>query len=197
MWVAAISWWEQFMRNFILGALASIFAVGSANAAVVTWTLQDVAFADGGAASGTFDFDAATGAYSNIAITTTDGAARSGVSYGIPNPSSSGNADLLIAVTGSFADFTGVPELAMNWEAALTDLGGTVALNIAGFSFESDCVDATCAGVANNSDLRRFISGYVTTTPSVSDVPLPAALPLFLAGLAGIGAMRRKKNAAA
>ena len=40
--------------------LSAFFTVSPAPATFLTWTLQDVVFADGGTATGSFDFDAET-----------------------------------------------------------------------------------------------------------------------------------------
>ena len=51
----------------VLGVIL-LFVVGSAQAAVVTWTLNDVVFEDLGTATGSFDYDADTNVYSDVAI---------------------------------------------------------------------------------------------------------------------------------
>lgn len=180
-------------RAAIVAAACFTASLGAASAAPVTWYLQDFVFGDGGTASGSFVFDASTGSYSDIMITTTDGTTRSGEVYGAPNPSSSGNATVMIALTTGAGDLTGVPQLAIEWSAALTDLGGIVAADIAGFTFEAQCAVANCASV--QGPIRFLSSGFITS--DLSQIPAPAALPLFLAGVAGLGAARRRKKMAA
>lgn len=189
-------------RGLIVGAIASFVVAGSANAAVLTWTLQDVVFTDGGSASGTFDFDTSTNTYSNISITTTGGTANAGSTYGVPDPANGGgNATVLIAVASAMVDYTDTPFLAFVWTSALTDLGGAVAIDpLAYYTFESLCSDVSCASVGGPSipEYRRLVSGSAISTiiSPPSEVPLPAALPLFLAGLAGLGVAKRRGRSA-
>lgn len=46
-----------------------------------------------------------------------------------------------------------------------------------------------------NSNMSAYAFSVIAVEGAMSEVPLPAALPLFLAGLGGIGLMRRRKTA--
>ena len=50
-------------------AASTLVIAASANAAPVTWTLQNWVFDDGGTASGSFDFDASTNTYTCLLYT--------------------------------------------------------------------------------------------------------------------------------
>lgn len=178
-------------KLFVAFGLAAMPALGAgAQAAPVTWSLQDVVFEDGGVATGSFVFDADTGVFSEINVTTTMGSVLDGESYDIPLPVSGGNEQFLIfANSAGVADFTGFNVIAIQLSDQMTNLGGMIALSIAGFTFEYTCVDSDCLGPAD--PLRRLSSGYIT-----SEVPAPAALPLFAIGLAGLGAHLRKRRMA-
>ncbi|WP_428409518.1 VPLPA-CTERM sorting domain-containing protein [Hyphococcus sp.] len=178
------------IKTFVLALLANLSLAVAAQAAPVTWYLQDVGFDDGGTAVGSFVFDADAGVFSDINVTTTAGSALDGETYDVPLPSSPGNATFLsFANSAGIADFTGYDAIGIELDSAMTNLGGLILIKIAGFALESRCVTADCFAVAD--PLRRITSGYITT----SEVPLPAALPLFLAGLAGLGFVKRKHAA--
>jgi len=116
----------------LLGAVA-------ANAAAVTYTLTGVTLSDGGTASGTFKYDSAANAYSNVSITTTTTGTRSGAIYNsVSNgfaPSSKGV--LLVTTAGSSQ---GLPGLTLFFSPILPGPGGISNLS----GQEADCADAGC-----------------------------------------------------
>jgi hypothetical protein len=170
----------------VLAASTLLFAA-AADAAPVTWNLQNWTFDDGGTASGSFVFDASTGRYSSVSVLSTNGTVRTGARYVLPNPTSAGNANFAAWVTGLFADFTGTPVIAVNWLSALTDAGGTVGANLAGFHGEYACGGVSCASAETPARFLR--SGAVTTVA----VPLPATLPLVGLALTMLAALRRRR----
>jgi hypothetical protein len=179
------------LSAFVVTAAAALFlASSSANAVPVTWTLEDVVFSDGGTATGSYVYNASTNTLSNIHIVTSANAPF-GTTYGVPTPGATLSTlfDTLPS-SSNLADLTGSPRLIFELLAAMTDAGGTISLDTS-YAFEAICAVAVCGG-APAAD-RMITSGEVTTTP------LPAALPLFAAGLGALGLLRgrRKKKAAA
>ena len=154
------------------------------------WTLNGVTFDDGGAATGSFIFDADTNTYSAINITTTAGTVLGGATYGDVNPCCTLNAFQLITVPdASLPDLTGAFVFFPAFAPLLTNLGGTVGLfpSLA----EALCIDAGCNGPAHS--WRPIMTGEVIgTAVSVAE---PGTLGLLGLGLAGIGLTRRRKTA--
>jgi hypothetical protein len=170
----------------VLAAFTMMFAA-PAQAAPVTWNLQNWTFDDGGTASGSFVFDASTGVYSDVSVLSTNGTVRTGANYVLPDPASPGNATFAGWVTGLLPDFTGTPIIAVNWANALTDAGGAVAVDFAGLHAEFACGNVPCS--FGMGPARNLITGAVTT----AQVPLPATLPLVGLALVILGAARRRR----
>lgn len=110
--------------------------------------------------------------------------------------------DFATAVDG-FAFNWGASDV--SWTLAAFDAGGTL-LGSAAFSPTTgsnageyiglaydDIAYATLLGGQGNDYI--FIDNFTTVGDIVAPVPLPATLPLLLAGLAGIAALRRRKLA--
>jgi hypothetical protein len=152
-----------------------------AQAALVTWNLENVTFTDGATASGSFTIDAAAGTWSAFSIATTSGA-LSAYTY---DPTTSG---LYFNGFGpnSFTIMPGNGQryLTFSFVAALTDAGGTHAINTPS-SWE--CM---------NCSPWRYMAGSVTS--QAADVPEPATMAMVLPALGMLGFMsrRRKKQAA-
>ncbi len=179
----------------LAAALAAFGLSVPANAAPVTWTLVDAAFEDGGTASGTFTYDADTNVYSNIDIVTTAGSIQSGAEYHLLPSLFAFSATRFGATPVPPPGLAGKTIFSITWANALTNNGGLVSILTGSPSAEGLCLNFNCS-IFNGykGGARNFVSGYVTT--DASPVPLPAALPLFLAGLAGVGALKRKKRGA-
>ena len=165
-------------RNTAIAAGLLIVNIGAASAVPITWTLQDFAFVDGGTASGMFDFDADTGQVSNIDIITTAGTILPGETFQF-------NIDFgdrfFLFTSEPTSDAGSVPAFSFLLASSLTNAGGTIA------------VESGSEGAGPPDGIQRFIaSGSLTT---ISEVPLPAAAWMFLAGLGGLSAARRKKRA--
>lgn len=88
--------------------------------------------------------------------------------------------------SGALGNFSGAIDL------GVLDIGEQVAVTIimeafgAGYGYETHL--EAIIGDPNN------LSGELIASPPPSEVPLPAALPLFLLGLAGFGAAARRKG---
>lgn len=167
-------------RQRLLLFLVLLTACANVAAAVPrNWVLSGVTFADGGTASGSFTFDAATSTYSNINVTTTTGSVRSGAVYhfvsGGLTPS---NVQVLVATIGS-GDPTGTPALAFFFGGA--GLAGSSPVSIVDGQ-EANCSNSSCSTPTAPS---RFVTGgsaiQISTVPAVST----AAALLTAALLAG------------
>ncbi|MGI9308347.1 MAG: VPLPA-CTERM sorting domain-containing protein [Gammaproteobacteria bacterium] len=158
-----------------VGILASCLLLGaSAQAAVVSWTINDAEFSDGTELSGTFDFDSVTETFSNVNIVTLAEGAFTGQTYTSGNVISPYN-------TITFASASG-PDTLEIW----LDVGPGQFFSIPGVrtinttnSFEAD--------VPTWSRWRTVAQGTLT------GVPIPAAVWLFGSALAGLGWIRRKQ----
>jgi hypothetical protein len=152
----------------------------------VTWTLDGVVFDDGGAASGSFIYDASTDIYSSIDIITTTGTRMPGAHYQYATffLGSSGNVVGLTDINGP--DLSGAAAWFMEFAGGLTNLGGNVSL-VSTFGGESFCEDPDCAISVGSPQFRGVTAG------TASAVPIPAAVWLFGSALAGLGWLRRKQ----
>jgi hypothetical protein len=89
------------------------------------------------------------------------------------------------------ADMTGASLLVLQTFATqLTNAGGSLTNY---YWVSRLCLDASCGYYSQN--IGQVLTGsYLTGTPVVASVPLPAGLPLLLAGLGGLGVLRRKRR---
>ena len=157
----------------LLLAAAGLIAALPCQANTVYWKLNDVAFSDGGVASGTFFYDAAANVYSGVNIVTTLGSVMAANSY--TNAVNGWDSALLVN--------NGESWLALVFGAPLTDAGTAVSV-LAAAEF----------GVSNGSfvDWRIAHSGALVDPPPPSSVPEPATLALVCLGLASIALARRR-----
>jgi hypothetical protein len=157
----------------ILLAVAGLIAALPGQANSVYWKLNDVAFSDGGVASGTFFYDAGTNVYSGVNISTTLGSVMAANTY--TNPVNGWDSALVLNNGGSW--------LALVFGSALTDAGTAVAV-LAAAEFE----------LANDSfvDWRIARSGSLVDPPPPSSVPEPGTLVLVGIGLVSIAVARRR-----
>jgi hypothetical protein len=141
---------KNLSRSFVF--LAFFLSVSSASAGPLTWVLNDVQFADGATATGSFDYDADTGTCSNVNITTSAGAfAAGGTTYSDFEISSCSSTLIILG---------GVPysfwELDLSfYPSPLTKLGGEVA--VVGQELE-----------IGNFDQRDIVAGKVVAPAAIA-----------------------------
>ena len=151
-------------RAWLLIALAvsGAWAAG-AGAAPVTWQLQDVAFADGATAIGSFDYDAALQSASdwNIFVSGGDTATFPDVDYNATTPDHHSEVGAVFDLQIFYFEIgTGASEriLALASTADLGGASGTVALEVGSFNHSYECF---------NCDPYRFVtSGTLVPEPS-------------------------------
>jgi len=176
------------MRNFRNIGLTAILAIAIlalpaiASADGLTWTINNVTFNDGGTASGSFNYDATTNAFSAINVTTTPGTLESGSTYNsLLSPFFNNNYVLALGPDlTTITDFTGSSILGFFFTGGngLTNLGGIEPVQV----LEISCLDSAC----NNSVTRFDVGGGTVSTPE------PATLFLLGAGLIGLALIRRR-----
>ena len=178
---------NRLLGTIALAALTVLVGASNAYASPVTWTLENVAFADGGTASGSFTYNATTNFYSaiNISTTATDGLPATVFQY----KSIFGTApSVAVFVDSNSADLTGFHDLTFRFTSNLTDAGGTIPLQLSFGSFETTCNNAQCGSVG--SPTSYITAGSVTT--GVAATPEPATISLILVGLVAIIVARRR-----
>ena len=155
-------------RILAAGAALSVSLAAPGHAVMLTWTLSNVTFNDGGTASGYFTYDADTNTFGALDIVTTNGSALTGFEY---------NAQWSASHDG-VNQYTFYPVwnryIRFHTESALSDAGGSIGL-ITGDYHSYEC--------ANCIPERGIVSGSLVAT----GVPEPATWGMILLGFAGIG----------
>jgi len=169
-------------------ALGNVVGSNLANATPVTWTLNDVAFADLGTATGSFVFDADTNIVNSWSISVAGGDSTTFPAFTYEPVGNQFAGAFSGPPDGQYFSFNDPPTLGSNRliridpSELLTNSGGTVDLVLTDTNFAVECFDC--------SPSRAIISG------SISAVPLPAAFPLFAAGLIALVGIARGRQTA-
>src|SRR6266851_3394632 len=146
----------------LLGLLMFLLPAG-ANAVPLTYNLSGVTFSDSGTASGSFQYDAVTNAYSNVNIITTNSGSRSGATYNTLSPGLIPDATGALFDTSVAPNQTGLPGFSMFFSSPLTGAGVTSTVT----GKEADCADPGCS--TPTGTMRLITAGTVTTdTPDMT-----------------------------
>ncbi|MEO1240899.1 MAG: VPLPA-CTERM sorting domain-containing protein [Pseudomonadota bacterium] len=173
----------------LLALIGSLF-ISQAQAATILVNIEFGGANTGLTATGQFDYDPMTDTFSNIDITSQTGSLP-GATY-IAEPPTNVFGTTVAFISSTASDLTGARLITFNLSGSLTDLvAGTVAsLGIVGPTGDIVCADAACSSF---SELRGLVGGGAALTLA-PEVPLPAALPLFVAGLGGLGLVQRRRR---
>jgi len=168
--------------------LAAVYVPNGAQAVPIRWTLSGAIFNDAGTASGSFLYDADTSTMTDFDVTTTAGAALLGNHYvdlngAFPPYPSNGFA---VVIPDAPPLPLNAPFLALQFQSALSNLGGVINLLAGGEGF---CLDSVCSA---GSYRRGFIAGTVIGMPERVQVPEPGALSLLVLGAGALLLARRK-----
>jgi hypothetical protein len=161
--------------------IAALLAISTlpAQASVIDWTLQNVAFSDGGSASGTFSTDSTTGNVLSFNITTTSGTKLGGTVY--DNTVAQVLNDFWAPNSFDITDEGAHVYLELAFVDPLT-APGTDFLALQRASYECD----------NCSPARIVVAGEAVSE-APTQVPEPATSTLFVMGLFGLGAIFQRR----
>ncbi len=153
---------------------------GSAFAVPVKWTLNNGLMDDGGVVSGSFVYDADTGEFSSVALSSTAGSSLDGADYVVGHNKQFGPA-------GGYFDFGATPG---EYGPALTIAVYGILTNEPKV-FSLDVTEGLCAydEGCSRGTYSRSLSGPATLTGQT--VPLPSAVWLFISGLGLLVRARR------
>jgi len=165
--------------------VCGLFLGVMAQAAPVTWTINNAAMNDGGVVTGSFDYDAVTDVMSNVNIVST----TYNDSFLINSSNIDSGGYCSIEVCGLHAvgwvASTESPNIIRDFgfylDAPLTNAGGSIAINT--------LYDVRYNNVTFDLDERNLL---YPTTATITAVPIPAAVWLFGSALAGMGWIRRR-----
>lgn len=152
----------KMIRLFSAYVLCAGFAT-AASATPLIWTLNGLAFDDGGTASGSFVYDADSNHFSAVNLTTTAGSNLPGATfhYVCTSPcvaTTWSDSEVVFLFAGAATDLTGAPAFALSFTPTLDNSGASAAVR----GGETVCIDAVCSG-GDESEVRSVTAGGVST----------------------------------
>lgn len=184
--------WVCRLAALLAPALALWLFLAPAPAAAVPllWSLDNVSFAGGGTASGSFVFDAETNSYSDVLVTA-EGPVSGDLTFDLAGSGSANGVGLLRS--DDAPDFSGAVTLRLQFLAPLTGAGGIIGLQLNSFMAGlAGCGNADCTLLFSGGG-GEFASGSVISE-AVVQVSEPGTLALFAAPLFALLYRRRRKD---
>lgn len=196
------------LHSFIISlaslAVITISITMPAQAASLTWSVQNAVFEDGSTLTGTFDYDADTNTYSNVNIAVSSGILNNFVYQGSTCSQTPGVEHTCIADKSQSPDqfLIGVFNhnyypvdsgmkgyLFLAFMEKLTNAGGTVPITNAG-----ELWFAPEGGDTHRSGLRTVARGQVSSQAPGAAVPEPTTMAGFGLASAGLAYLRRRRQ---
>ena len=190
----------KMFLSMVAALLTTICCFGTPRpASATTLYLNDVRFADGGTATGSYLYDSLIG----INITTSPSGpfganyTPSNLSYLIEGSAFVSGYQFTIGIDLGNG-YTEVLSLIVAQNFSLSAQNPLLTSPVPGSTVVSyENIAGPCTTC---NDLRYVVSGWIGPVPFAPSTPLPAALPLFATGLGGLGLLgwrRKRKNTAA
>lgn len=170
------------MKTLTLSVVAAAAALLAAPALAdpVEWTFSGT-FADGGAISGSYVYDADTNDYSSVNVTTGAGAILpTPETYVARGPFGGSNGFALETATG---DIAGERLLVIDLVGNMTNAGGVITVDNGSNTFEGVCPAGGCGGVLE--DQRAMLGATITGVP-VPVAAVPTMTEWAMIGLTGL-----------
>ena len=177
-----------FQKRAYLKCVLIVFFVIShtSYAQQTTWYLDGITLDSGGTISGSFDFDTAQNAYSNVNVTITNSTNYGSVTFTTVSPLlviDLNDTSVQLIPSGG-GDLTGLASLFLEFSQSLTIGSGNINISIGNLSLLGGCFDNICNGVTDPIEL--ITSGRVTSDPLPSAVCQNITVNLDSAGNASI-----------
>ena len=159
--------------------LIALLTAGISLAAPLTWTLQNVTFTDGGAATGSFVFDSSSNTVISYSISVAGGNTANFPAFVYQNGAANNTGATVYTAQSVIAFLTNIGQPSDQRELNLPVLplpagGGAVSLNLAN-NLGAECF--------NCFPYRLFASGQVIASAAPTPTAVPALSPAPLAAL--------------